>query len=131
MDASQDSTFTRTTWIRLKNRNCRCGGRKRASIRISESSNNPGRVYFFCDACNYFEFWTPDMDERHSIQEFSDCTPSPRYNNNVQNRNEIQQSFATRLHRLERAVWFIATAMGSFVGGLALATGFGWFNARM
>lgn len=131
MDASTENTFAGTTWIRLKNRKCRCGGRKRASIRISESSNNPGRLYFFCDACNYLEFWTPDMDERHSIHALSDCTKLPGTNNTVHSRNEIHQSLANRVYRLERAVWFIATAMGYFLAGIAIVAGFGWFNARL
>lgn len=41
----------------FQNKKCKCG--KMAAVRISESSSNPGRLYFACkdDKCKFFEWW--------------------------------------------------------------------------
>lgn len=53
--------------LRLKfcNRFCSCPYRKKVEIRISESENNPGRLFFRCvdDKCGYFEWWRPSPSE--------------------------------------------------------------------
>ena len=69
--ASSNSTSSNAGWIKVKNRLCRCGNGKKAALRVSETSNNPKRLFFGCDACRYFKWWTPDNEERESIQQIA------------------------------------------------------------
>ncbi|KAK9217824.1 hypothetical protein WN943_006454 [Citrus x changshan-huyou] len=61
-----------SSWIQLRNRYYDCPQQRRAVIRISESSNNPQRLLFCCDACKYFEWWSPDATEWRSIREYAE-----------------------------------------------------------
>lgn len=49
--------------IRLKfqNKFCACPYRKKAEVRISQSENNPGRLFFRCadGNCGFVEWWRP------------------------------------------------------------------------
>ena len=47
----------------FKNKTCRCG--KKAGLKISESFDNPGKLYFFCEKrqCKFFSWWEPDATE--------------------------------------------------------------------
>lgn len=41
----------------FRNKSCRCG--KKAAVKISESGENPGKLYFVCAQrqCKYFSWW--------------------------------------------------------------------------
>ncbi|KAL6521161.1 hypothetical protein OROGR_017730 [Orobanche gracilis] len=45
--------------LQFWNERCKCN--KRAVVRISESTNNPHKLYYKCenDVCNFFKFWEP------------------------------------------------------------------------
>ncbi|KAK2651857.1 hypothetical protein Ddye_011713 [Dipteronia dyeriana] len=49
--------------IKFKNRKCSCG--IKVAVKISESQNNPSKLYFFCERgkCNFYRFWDPDIEE--------------------------------------------------------------------
>ncbi|KAL6539731.1 hypothetical protein OROHE_011502 [Orobanche hederae] len=65
--ASSSSSRTRETRnsrvngeiIKFRNELCKCN--KRASVRISESTSNPQKLYFKCEheSCNFFKFREP------------------------------------------------------------------------
>lgn len=63
MQSSSASSDINGGKIKFKNRWCHC--RRKAGIRISESTKNPSKLYFFClqGKCNYYSFWTPDNEE--------------------------------------------------------------------
>lgn len=42
-------------WIKVKNRSCSCGKGKKATIRVSETSKNSGRLFFTYDTCKIFK----------------------------------------------------------------------------
>lgn len=48
------------TLIKFENRYCHCN--KKCAVRISESQDNPNKLYYCCkyDECNYFKFWMPN-----------------------------------------------------------------------
>ena len=59
--ASQSSN-SGSRWINFHNKKCKCG--KNALLRISESKNNPNRLYYCCvngeNSCGFFEWWMPE-----------------------------------------------------------------------
>lgn len=59
-----------SSWIQLNNGYCDCPQQRRAAIRISESLNNPQWLLFCCDACKFFQWWSPDGTEWRSIREY-------------------------------------------------------------
>ncbi|KAK2633975.1 hypothetical protein Ddye_028767 [Dipteronia dyeriana] len=69
--ASSNSTSSSATWVKVKNRLCRCGNGKKATLRVLETSNNPKRLFFSCEACKYFKWLSPDNEEWESIQQFT------------------------------------------------------------
>ena len=69
--ASSNSTSSNAGWVKVKNRLCRCGNGKKAALRVSEMSNNPKRLFFGCEACRYFKWWSPDNEEWESIQQIA------------------------------------------------------------
>lgn len=121
MASSSSTNDGRPLYPRIKNRHCRCPERRRSIVRISESSANPGRLYFACDTCKFWEFWLPDIEECYNIYDFADASlhvlremhPLPQINNDV-NR---------RVRRLEGIVWFLGTtlaAASAVVGALVV-----------
>ena len=75
--ASSSSSFTSANarWIMVKNRLCSCGNGKKATLWISETSKNRNRLFFSCNACKYFKWWSPDNEECESIEEFVSNVP--------------------------------------------------------
>lgn len=63
MDSSSSSRSRNTQFngecIKFRNEWCKCN--KKATVRISESVNNPHRLFFKCESetCNFFKFWEP------------------------------------------------------------------------
>ena len=50
--------------IRFPNRICRC--QTRAEVKISESDDNPHKLYYTCmnkPKCGYFKWWVPDRTD--------------------------------------------------------------------
>ncbi|TXG60510.1 hypothetical protein EZV62_015083 [Acer yangbiense] len=49
--------------IKFKNRRCSCG--VKAAVKISNSQNNPKKLYFVCERgkCKFYSFWEPDNEE--------------------------------------------------------------------
>ena len=76
----------------FKNKLCRCG--MKAGVRISESSQNPGKLFFFCEKrqCKFFKWWQPDETEfMGSLQSHEE-----------RNRNSIEIGLLNAMmHRLE------------------------------
>ena len=57
------SSTTRNTnggMITFRNKYCECG--KRAALKISETENNPGKLFYTCESkrCKFFNWWKPD-----------------------------------------------------------------------
>ena len=79
----------------FKNKLCRCG--MKAGVRISESSQNPGKLFFFCEKrqCKFFKWWQPDETEFiGSLQSHEE-----------RNRNSIEIGLLNaRMHRLESSL---------------------------
>ncbi|KAK0606338.1 hypothetical protein LWI29_036668 [Acer saccharum] len=73
MEATSSSTSKRNInggIIKFKNWKCSCG--MKAGVRISESVNNPNKLYFFCEKgkCNFYRFWEPNTEE-FSLSEYT------------------------------------------------------------
>ena len=51
--------------IRYSNKTCRCY--KRAALKVSESDDNPNKLYYCCmdskHGCGYFKFWIPSPND--------------------------------------------------------------------
>jgi len=101
--ASSSSTSERARWIKVKNRLCNCGNGKKAALWVSETRKNPNRLFFGCDACKYFKWWSPDNEEWESIEEFVSertCAESTSAYDNTQfrmvtaNYKKVQRSLA-------------------------------------
>ncbi|KAK2659956.1 hypothetical protein Ddye_006489 [Dipteronia dyeriana] len=64
MEATSSSTINMNGGlIKFKNRRCSCG--VKAGVKISESQNNPRKLYFACERgkCKFYSFWVPDNEE--------------------------------------------------------------------
>ena len=68
MTSSSASSEVNGGLIKFKNRRCYCG--RKASVKISESTKNPSKLYFTCDQGKrkYYTFWSPD-DEEYNMHE--------------------------------------------------------------
>ena len=102
MEASSSSTSKSINGgiIKFKNRKCACG--IKAAVKISESLNNPKKLYFFCERgkCNFYRFWEPDNEE-FNLSEYTENI-SQRYDgsNNFLLQQELEVVKA-RLQKLE------------------------------
>lgn len=100
-------------WSKMKNRYCNYYDGRRAVIRISESSKNPRRLLFCCDTCNFFQWWTPDNDEWHSLREY------------VQERTG-----AYRLSRLHVVACFVGIIIAHILAKALVVLYLWWFLVR-
>lgn len=71
------------------------------------------------------------MEERQSIHDFTDRTRLATVNAYIRPGIEIHRELTNRVHRLERAVWFIGVCIVNVICGLGMAMGLGWFNTYM
>ena len=91
--ASTSTVVSSGGWM-FRNRQCKCG--KKAAVGISESTNNPGKLYFRCaeGQCNFFAWWTGHLTNEvkrgNEVDEWS----------TVEGRNEDIE-ISTRLRNLE------------------------------
>lgn len=70
--------------VKFVNKVCRCG--LKCSVKISESRDNPNRLYFCCplkNKCGYFEWWEVPNDLRESGVMGADCCGLSHYENNA------------------------------------------------
>ena len=83
--------------IKFKNRKCSCG--IKAAVKISESQNNPKKLYFFCERgkCNFYKFWDPDNEEFNQT-EFNGSN-SQRYDG--RENFEVQQEMRNVMQTLD------------------------------
>ena len=111
---SSSSTNINGVFIKFKNRRCLCG--VKAAVKISESQNNPHKLYFVCEKgrCKFYKFWEPDNEEFNLGQ----------YNDSISQRNDGRGNFMVqhemenlnrRLHRLEM-LWEKVQYLESFHG---------------
>ena len=57
---SVNSGTGRGTRYRFQNRRCYCG--RKAEVKISESIDNPEKLFFKCKDCGFFEWWIAPGD---------------------------------------------------------------------
>ncbi|TXG54009.1 hypothetical protein EZV62_019265 [Acer yangbiense] len=98
MEATSSSTAN-INWgiIKFKNRRCHCG--VKAAVKISDSHNNPRKLYFVCERgkCKFYSFWEPDNEEFNRAE----------YSETIMERNDgrdnatLQQEMAVVNGRLQ------------------------------
>ena len=98
METSSSSTMAINGGIiKFKNRKCSCG--IKAAVKISESQNNPKKLYFFCERgkCKFYKFWDPDNEEFNQT-EFNGSN-SQRYDG--RENFEVQQEIRNVMQTLD------------------------------
>ncbi|KAK9274838.1 hypothetical protein L1049_007510 [Liquidambar formosana] len=65
---SVNSGTGRGTRYRFQNRRCQCG--RKAEVKISESIDNPEKLYFRCQECGFFEWWYAPIDVQEGCYDF-------------------------------------------------------------
>jgi hypothetical protein len=125
---SSSNSSAMGTWIRFKNRVCFCGKGKKAYLRISETSKNPGRLFFTCDGCKFFKWWSPDDEEWESIVQVVSternvsAAPSSNLDDNMQ-----YEILSTKVLKAEtmimwlKCVILIHTVLIGIIIGMALS----------
>ena len=95
---SSSSTNINGVFIKFKNRRCLCG--VKAAVKISESQNNPHKLYFICEKgiCKFYNFWEPDNEE-FNLGQYSD---SISQRNDGRGNFMVQQEMAMLNGRLQR-----------------------------
>ncbi|KAK1552951.1 hypothetical protein Q3G72_026277 [Acer saccharum] len=83
--------------IKFKNQKCSCG--IKAAVKISESQNNPKKLYFFCERgkCNFYKFWDPDNEEFNQTEFLGNN--SQRYDGSE--NFQVQQEMTSVMQKLE------------------------------
>ena len=81
--------------IIFRNKSCICG--KKAGVNISNSKNNPGKLFYICEnrQCKYFSRWEPDS------REFTSCLPSFEENNSYSTILEEVKVLNAKMHTLD------------------------------
>ncbi|KAK2662793.1 hypothetical protein Ddye_001367 [Dipteronia dyeriana] len=69
--------------IKFKNRRCSCD--VKAGVKISESQNNPKKLYFLCERgkCKFYSFWESDNEEFNKV----------KYSESIRERNDGRDNF--------------------------------------
>ncbi|TXG72524.1 hypothetical protein EZV62_001103 [Acer yangbiense] len=105
MEATSSSAFSiNGRIIKFKNRKCNCG--IKAAVKISESPNNPNKLYFFCDRgkCKFYRFWEPDNEEFNQAEYIESISERFESRDNFQRLEQEMTILNARLMKLEM-VW--------------------------
>uniref|UniRef100_A0A5B6YMZ9 Zinc finger GRF-type domain-containing protein n=1 Tax=Davidia involucrata TaxID=16924 RepID=A0A5B6YMZ9_DAVIN len=106
-------------WIKFRNKRCnRCG--RRATLRISESTENPQKLYYYCesDRCKRFiGFWEPETEDvnMQESQQQSPTHPHEFYFGDQQMQGQFND-----LQREVRALQMRVQNLESYQGGMKL-----------
>ncbi|TXG58589.1 hypothetical protein EZV62_016418 [Acer yangbiense] len=90
--------------IKFKNRKCNCS--IRATEKISESANNPNKLYFFYERgkCKFYRFWEPNNEEFNQAEYIESISQRFGSGDNFQQLEEEITILNARLMKLEM-VW--------------------------
>ena len=90
--------------IKFKNRKCNCG--IKAAVKISDSANNPNKLYFFCERgkCKFYRFWEPDNEEFNHAEYIESISQRFGSGDNFQQLEQEMTVINARLMKLEM-VW--------------------------
>lgn len=104
------STFsaTRANGLAYSNQNCFCG--KTAEIKVSNTSENPSRLFYTCksNACRFFH-WCEPLYTRQMQSMDNEVTTQEVWN--VNNNKEIQ-TLKTEFKRMKQLMMGVVLAMG-------------------
>ena len=86
------SSHRRTSWnsptsFTIQNKYCWCN--RKATLKISESENNPNKLYFFCAKCKYFQWYEGPEEEEVNSRNYDT-------NSVLQSHLQQQRSMAVR-----------------------------------
>lgn len=73
--------------VKFYNKHCSCG--YRCSVKISESKDNPNRLYFCCQSknkCGFFEWWEAPEDLHDNRGMGDECTGVSYFEKNVDDK---------------------------------------------
>ncbi|TXG51714.1 hypothetical protein EZV62_024238 [Acer yangbiense] len=105
MEATSSSAFSiNGRIIKFKTRKCNCG--IKAAMKISESPNNPNKLYFFCERgkCKFYRFWEPDNEEFNQAEYIESISERFGSGDNFQRLEQEMTVLNARLMKLEM-VW--------------------------
>ncbi|XP_021766601.1 uncharacterized protein LOC110731058 [Chenopodium quinoa] len=94
------SSMHEVSYIRVANKYCVCG--RKFVIRRSDSSLNPQRLYYKCDACNNFKWCKVVVDESSSNQQ-QECESRGRGSMDTRD-GERQMSMHAELKQLKKKI---------------------------